>query len=153
MIELVPEGKELVVLRSGKPLQRIERGSNPFFEMVRWPRAEAVVIGAGAHVHILDERDAHVLRRIDLEQDYFGGFGPDPNEALFVLGWFAVVCVDWGLEIRWASEQIAVDGIEWRGLSDDRILLSAEMNPPRWLDTGGTRCADGSATLPRMGRD
>jgi hypothetical protein len=35
----------------------------------------------------------------------------------------------------WVSENVAIDGITWRGQVGDRIQLSAEMDPPGgWVD-------------------
>ncbi|MFJ3395213.1 hypothetical protein [Leifsonia aquatica] len=126
---------EILVRRDGEMLRRIECGSNPFYEMVAWPAANVMAIGAGVEVQFVDQDTADVVSRIALDgqdqlQDWFGHFGEHPGNALYVLGWRNVVCINWRLEVEWVSKNVAVDGILWVGTSDGRILLSAEMGPP-----------------------
>jgi hypothetical protein len=55
--------------------------------------------------------------------------------VLYILGWRNVIAIDRTLTVRWISENVAIDGIMWRGQDGDRILLSVEMDPPGgWVD-------------------
>jgi hypothetical protein len=70
------------------------------------------------------------VKMLSLDDDLFGHFGPTDGDVLFVLGWCNVVAIDKTLAVRWVSTNVAVDGITWRRQDGDRILLSAEMDPP-----------------------
>jgi len=46
-----------------------------------------------------------------------------------------VVAVGPSLNVSWVNKNLAVDGIIWRGQEGQRLLLSAEMDPPGgWVD-------------------
>lgn len=109
---------------------RLNMAGTPFREEIVWPPAAVIAIGGGDAVHFVRSETGAIMKTLALENDFFGHFG-DPNcSVLFILGWRNVVAVDRGLNIRWTSRDVAVDGIIWRGTQGDRILLSAEMDPP-----------------------
>ena len=106
----------------------------PFREELIWAQASVVVIGGGDTVHFLSEEAGAFVKTVQLEDDFFGHFGPGPGEALgdfiYVLGWRHVFAIDTSLVVRWTSKDVAVDGITWQGQEGERIVLSAEMDPP-----------------------
>ena len=93
------------------------------------------VTGAENEIVFHDRATREVRGRITLDEDWFGHFGPDPDEVLFVLGWRHVIAVRADLSVAWTSRWIAVDGIVWQSHEAGRITLSAEHDPPGgWLD-------------------
>ena len=113
---------------------RFDMGGMPFREERIWPRASVVAIGGGNGVHFLAIDSGTIVETLLLEHDYFGHFGPDDDEVsgdvLYILGWCHVVAVDATLAVRWISRDIAVEGIVWVAQRGERIILSAEMDPP-----------------------
>jgi len=113
----------------------IDMSSTPFREELIWPVPSLVAIGGGSVVHFLAKDSGAIIKTLGLEGDLFGHFGEQPTDALYVLGWRHVVALDRSLNVRWTSKNVAVDGITWRGQEGQRILLSAEMDPPGgWVD-------------------
>jgi hypothetical protein len=107
----------------------------PFREEVVWPAASVVAIGGGTTIHFLAAQSGAIVSSLSLGDDVFGHFGPADGELLCVLGWRDVVAVDKTLAVRWISKHVAVDGIIWKSRHDERIQLSAEMDPPGgWVD-------------------
>lgn len=114
---------------------RLGMSKTPFREEVFWPAASVVAIAGGDAVHFLAAESGVITKTLSLGDDLFGHFGDPGGDVLYVLGWRDVVAVDRSLAVRWVSAHVAVDGITWRGLDDDRIKLSAEMDPPGgWVD-------------------
>ncbi len=106
----------------------------PFREELIWEEASVVAIGGGDCVHFLSEEAGASVKVLQLGDDFFGHFGPDAGETLgdfiYVLGWRHVFAIDTSLSVRWTSKDVAVDGITWQGQDGERIVLSAEMDPP-----------------------
>lgn len=109
--------------------------TNPFHETVIWSHASLAVSGADDEVLFVDLATQELRGRIALEEDWFGSFGAEPAEVLYVLGWRHVVAVRPDLSVAWISRWIAVDGIVWQKHEAGRITLSAEHDPPGgWLE-------------------
>ena len=109
--------------------------TNPFRDVILWPSAKLMVTGAETHLLFHDPATAELVARIQLSEDWFGSFVPDPEETLYVLGWRHVVAIGDDLAVRWTSRWIAVDGIVWRRREGGRLYLSAEHDPPDgWQD-------------------
>ena len=113
----------------------LDMRGTPFREEIVWPAASVVAVGGGDAVHFLSAESGAVVATLPLEVDTFGHFGPADGDVLYVLGWRHVVAVDRTLATRWVSRDLAVDGLVWKDQVGDRILLSAEMDPPGgWVD-------------------
>lgn len=109
--------------------------ASSFHDETVWPAADVVAIGGGHVVHFVAIASGARVTTLELEGDWFGHFGEDLDDALYILGWRHVVAVDRTLAVRWISRDVAVDGITWRDRVGDRLLLSAEMDPPGgWVD-------------------
>jgi hypothetical protein len=112
----------------------LNMNGSSFREEIMWPAASVVAIGGGDAVHLVAVDSGTIARTISLGRDLFGHFGEARDDVLYILGWRNVVAVDRDV-VRWVSHDVAVDGITWRGLDGDRIMLSAEMDPPGgWVD-------------------
>lgn len=139
MISVERDGDFAAVMRDGRVVWRLDRCCNPFVEAVVWPAAGVVAIGAGACVQFVDEANERVVKTIELgpgdEGDWFGHFGEEVGDTLYVLGWANVTAIDRRLAVTWVSRDVAIDGITWRGCAGGRVLVSAEMDPPGgWID-------------------
>lgn len=96
-------------------------------------------IGAGACAQFVDEESERVVKTIELgpgdEGDWFGHFGEDIGDTLFVLGWQNVTAIDARLAVKWVSRNVAIDGITGGRVESGRLFVSAEMDPPGgWVD-------------------
>ena len=107
----------------------------PFREEILWPAAGVVVIAGGPAVHFLSPESGAILKTLSLDDDLLGHCGPTDDDVLYILGWRHVIALDKTLAVRWASRDVAIDGLTWTGRDGDRIQLSAEMDPPGgWVD-------------------
>ncbi|HEU0029673.1 MAG TPA: hypothetical protein VFQ53_03495 [Kofleriaceae bacterium] len=114
---------------------RLDMRGTPFRDELVWPAADVVAIGGGPEVHFVARATGGVIHTLSLDDDFFGELAPAPDDVLYILGWRHVVAVDRSLAVRWVSRDVAVDGITWRGHDGDRLLLSAELDPPGgWVD-------------------
>lgn len=77
MLSLFEDGYHVVLLCDGRELARIERGPNPFREIVEWHAAGVAAVGAGAEVLLVELNGTRVLRRVGVGSrgDGFGHFG------------------------------------------------------------------------------
>jgi hypothetical protein len=115
-------------------LRAPDDSGNPFCEVVTWPAASVLAIGAGDVVSFLGSDAAAPTRQLPLGDDFFGHFGIGDG-LLYVLGWRHVVAVGPDLAVRWVARDVAIDGIVWQGCDGDRVKVSAEMDPPGgWVD-------------------
>lgn len=113
----------------------LDMNGSPFREAALWPAASAVVVAGGPTIHFLSPESGAVVTTLLFDDDLFGGLGPTAGDVLYILGWRHVTAVDKTLAVRWVSRDVAVDGITLRDLDGDRILLSAEMDPPGgWIN-------------------
>lgn len=130
----------------------LDLGGSPFRDQIVWAVAAVVAIGTGAAVQFLAVESGARVKTLSLADDLFGHFG-GADDVLYILGWRHVVAVDDSLAVRWASRDVAVDGITWRGREGDRILVSAEMDPPGgWVDVeldAATGCVTRRCDPPR----
>jgi hypothetical protein len=73
-------------------------------------------------------------------RSYFGELALHPaasaeQEMLFILGCSDVLAYGPSLRPHWRAEDVAVDGITFRGVEGTAVLVSAEMDPPGgWFD-------------------
>ncbi|MDI1443516.1 hypothetical protein [Polyangium sp. 6x1] len=114
----------------------------PFRAELVWESVGVVVLGGGDIVYILDIRTGDVRATLAVPS-HFGhlALAPVPapgggeEEFLFLLGWTDVHAVDRRLELRWAARDVAVDGIVFREIRGDALIVSAEMDPPGgWVE-------------------
>jgi len=106
-----------------------------FREHVFWPAASVIAVGADRAVEFFDPDSGALVKSLSLGDDFFGHLGPPDGDVLYILGWRNVTAVNRTLDIFWRNEDVAIDGIVWRGQDGDRIQLSAEMDPPGgWVD-------------------
>lgn len=114
---------------------RLDMGGTPFRDEIIWPAASVVAVGGGDTVYFLAAETGAIASTLSLGDDLFGHFGPIDGDVLHILGWRHVVAIDKTLAVRWISKDVAVDGIVWVDGTEDRIQLSAEMDPPGgWVD-------------------
>lgn len=139
MISIERDGPVAAVKRDGQVLWRLDRQGNPFVSAIYWTTARVVAIGAGKCVQFVDDKSGRMVGMIELgvgdEGDWFGNFGEDVEDTLYVLGWTDITAVDAQLSVKWVSNNVAVDGIIGGRCEDGRLLVSAEMDPPGgWED-------------------
>jgi hypothetical protein len=139
MISIERDGDHAAVTRNGLVLWRLDRHCNPLTSAITWPAAGVVAIGAGACVQFVHEATERLVKTIELgsgdEGDWFGHFGDDVGDTLFVLGWANITAIDSRLGIKWVSRNVAVDGITGGRCEAGRLYVSAEMDPPGgWVD-------------------
>ncbi|MRG98398.1 hypothetical protein [Polyangium spumosum] len=132
----------------------------PFREELVWESADAIVLGGGDTVYVLDIGTS-ALRATIAVPSRFGHLAlapvPTPDggeEFLFVLGWTDVHAVDRRLETRWIARNVAVDGIVFHEIRGDALIVSAEMDPPGgWVEVAldirtGSELSRRSPSLP-----
>ncbi|MCE9577365.1 MAG: hypothetical protein K8W52_29725 [Deltaproteobacteria bacterium] len=112
----------------------------PFREELIWPSIDAVVIGGGDHVHVLDRATGAVRARIAVPS-LFGGLALDPGEpphrpeALFIAGWRDLIALEPTLAIRWHATDLAIDGVIVHDVVGTVVRIGCEMDPPGgWFD-------------------
>ncbi len=112
----------------------------PFREELIWPSADAVAIGGGDHVHILDLATGAPRAGIAVPS-LFGGLSLDPGEpphrpeALFIAGWRDLLALEPSLSIRWHATDLAIDGVIVHDVVGTVVRVSCEMDPPGgWFD-------------------
>ncbi len=116
-----------------------------FRETFVWVPAAVACVGAGEIVRFYDLKSGAPrgeLRLQDLHPSgfsLFGHFGEttlrDGTPLLLVLTYTDAIAVDASLAVRWEARDLAIDGLCFEAAADDRITLSAEMDPPGgWVE-------------------
>ncbi len=114
----------------------------PFREELFWEATNTVVIGGGNVVYVFDVLNGVVRAKVPVPSFFahlaiatIATAGGVAEEFLFILGWADVHAIDSQLETRWTARDVAVDGVVFREICDNVIVVSAEMDPPGgWVD-------------------
>jgi len=111
-----------------------ENANVPFREELVWASAGVAVIGGGGRVYFLDLDSGQERSRLDMPC-LFGHFvldagGGQRTETLYVLGWTDIIAVKPTLETKWSMQDVAVDGVTFKGADGAALRFAVEMDPP-----------------------
>lgn len=126
-------GKFYALSADGRNYLRVEVDCddwNPFNSAIVWGRF--FCLGTGREIIAVDLNTFEYCR---IEVDFYFGYFYQYSDMLFAASASGVLAFDKDMALIWRNENIAVDGVTFKGVEDGTLCVSCELDPPGgWVD-------------------
>ena len=125
-------GRFYYIYRDDKPYVKIEVRLFDYFSDTVFFHDHFVIGNYEEGVYVINMPDLKVTHKEI--SGYFGHF-EIIDDSLYVLGMNNITAFDSGMNEKWISDNIAVDGVTFYKTEGDTMIVSCEMDPPGgWIE-------------------